>query len=210
MIANFSFQLLPERASDVAASVDAIFYALLVVCGLIAAGIFVAVAVFSIRYRRGSVAVHAAPRIRSVWLEVTWTAVTLLIFLGIFVWAGVVYFRMSQPPANATEIHVVAKQWMWKTQHLDGRAEINELHLQIGEPVKLIMASQDVIHDFFVPAFRTKQDIVPGRYTTEWFTPTKLGKYRIFCAEYCGMDHSAMGGWVHVCTCLARRNRHAG
>ena len=87
---------------------------------------------------------------------------------------------------------------MWKTQHLDGRAEINELHLQIGEPVKLIMTSQDVIHDFFVPAFRTKQDIVPGRYTTEWFTPTKLGKYRIFCAEYCGMDHSAMGGWVHV------------
>jgi cytochrome c oxidase subunit 2 len=182
----------------VAGWVDAIFYALLAICGLITLGVGAAVVGFSLRYRRGSSMVKSGRRGGSTWLEATWTGATLLIFLAIFVWAAIVYFRMSQPPANATEIHVIARQWMWKAQHLNGRREINELHLQIDEPVKLVMASQDVIHDFFVPAFRTKQDVVPGRYTTEWFTPTKRGKYRLFCAEYCGMDHSAMGGWVYV------------
>jgi cytochrome c oxidase subunit 2 len=116
----------------------------------------------------------------------------------IFVWAGWVYYRMSKPPANATEIQVVAKQWMWKAQHANGRREIDELHLVVGQPVKLLMTSQDVIHDFYVPAFRTKQDVLPGRYTAEWFTPTKVGLYHLFCAEYCGMNHSRMGGWIHV------------
>ena len=115
---------------------------------------------------------------------------------------------MSRPPANADEIYVVGKQWMWKLQHADGRREINELHLPIGRPVKLVMTSQDVIHDFFVPAFRTKQDVLPGRYTTMWFTPTKPGKYHLFCAQYCGTDHSH-DGRLGVCA-GAGRNTRAG
>ena len=93
---------------------------------------------------------------------------------------------------------MVGKQWMWKIQHPDGRREINELHILVGRPVQLIMTSEDVIHDFFVPAFRAKQDVVPGRYTTEWFTPTKPGKYHLFCSQYCGTNHSTMIGWVYV------------
>ncbi len=195
--AIIAFSLLPERASDVASSVDAIFYALLAVCGLVTAGIVIAVLFFCIRYRAGSPA-NRGPRPRSLGFEIAWTSATLVIFLGIFVWAAVVYFRMSRPPANAAEIHVVARQWMWKVQHPNGRREINELHLLLNQPVKLLMTSQDVIHDFFVPAFRTKQDVLPGRYTAQWFTPTKPGRYHLFCAEYCGMDHSRMGGWVSV------------
>jgi cytochrome c oxidase subunit 2 len=122
----------------------------------------------------------------------------LPIFLAIFFWAAKTYFRMSRPPKDAMEINVVAKQWMWKIQHSDGRREINELHIPVGHAVKLVMISQDVIHDFYVPAFRTKQDVLPGRYTTEWFTPTKPGKYHLFCAQYCGLDHAIMGGWIYV------------
>jgi cytochrome c oxidase subunit II len=131
-------------------------------------------------------------------IEITWTMIPLLIFLGLFFWAAEVFFGMSQPPANATEIYIVGKQWMWKIQHPDGQREINELHLPVGQPVKLIMTSQDVIHDFFIPAFRTKQDVVPGRYTTEWFTPTRPGQYHIFCAQYCGTDHAKMVGQVYA------------
>lgn len=192
------FTLLPERASNIAQSVDAIFYSLLAVCGLVTAGIFVAVLYFCIRYRQGSPAKRSGRRNGSVGLEIAWTSATLLAFVAIFVWAAVVYFYMVRPPANAVEIHVVAKQWMWKAQHASGRREINELHLLVNQPVKLVMTSQDVIHDFFVPAFRTKQDVLPSRYTVEWFTPIKPGRYHLFCAEYCGMDHSRMGGWIHV------------
>jgi cytochrome c oxidase subunit 2 len=191
--------LLPplERASDIARSVDAIFYSLLVVCGLVIVGVTIAVLFSCVRYRAGSSAKRQA-RQRSLALEITWTSATLLIFVAIFIWAAVIYFRMSRPPANAIEIHVIAKQWMWKAQHANGRREINELHLLLGQPVKLVMTSQDVIHDWFVPAFRTKQDVLPGRYTVEWFTPIKAGTYHLFCAEYCGMNHSRMGGWIHV------------
>jgi cytochrome c oxidase subunit 2 len=200
MKAMLGFAIFPERASDLAWSVDMIFYALLVMCGLITLGIALAVVVCCIRYRSDGTRIPRAEisERHSVWIEIFWTSVTTLIFIGIFIWAGVVYFHMSKPPADAQEIHVVAKQWMWKLQHLNGRREINTLHLEVGRPVKLLMTSQDVIHDFYVPAFRTKQDVVPGRYTLEWFTPTKIGTYHLFCAEYCGMDHSRMGGWVYV------------
>jgi cytochrome c oxidase subunit 2 len=190
--------LLPERASDFANSVDAIFYALLAVCGLIAVGVFAAAVYFCVRYRSGARRVDVAPSRNTVAIETTWTCLSLVTFLAIFVWAAVVYVRMAQPPANATEIQVVARQWMWKAQHAGGRREINELHLEVNQPVRLTMTSQDVIHDFFIPAFRTKQDVLPGRYTTEWFTPTRPGKYHLFCAEYCGTEHSLMGGWIHV------------
>ncbi len=193
-----AFRLLPEQASDHARSVDAIFYSLLALCGLITLGVLSALAFFCLRYREGSNAIRSRQTRSSNLLEIGWTSATFLTFLGIFIWAGFVYFHMYTPPANAMEIQVVAKQWMWKAQHPNGRREIDELHLVIGQPVKLLMTSQDVIHDFYVPAFRTKQDVLPGRYTTEWFTPTKAGKYHLFCAEYCGMDHSRMGGWIYV------------
>jgi len=190
--------LLPERASDFAISVDWIFYALLVVCGLVLLGVFAAAIYFCIRYRAGARSPQIAPPRNTVAIEATWTSLTLLAFLGIFVWSAVIYVRMAHPPANATEIQVVARQWMWKAQHEGGRREINELHLVVNQPVRLTMTSQDVIHDFYIPAFRTKQDVLPGRYTTEWFTPTRPGKYHLFCAEYCGTEHSLMGGWIYV------------
>lgn len=200
MTAFFASSIFPETASDIAWHVDAIFYSLLAVCGLICIGIAIFVVLCCIRYRADG-EIRPLPKlkkVRSFWIEVGWTSATFLVFVAIFIWAGVIYFRMSKPPADAQEIHVVAKQWMWKLQHLNGRREINALHLEVGRPVKLVMTSQDVIHDFYVPAFRTKQDVVPGRYTTEWFTPTKPGTYHLFCAEYCGMNHSRMDGWVYV------------
>jgi cytochrome c oxidase subunit 2 len=190
--------LLPTRASDIGWSVDLLFWTLVVVCGLVTLGIFAVITIFCIRYREGSPAQRQAKVMRSLWIEITWTSATLLVFLGIFAWGAIIYVRMSRPPPGTKEVHILAKQWMWKAQHPDGRREINELHLRLGEPVALVMTSQDVIHDFSIPAFRTKQDVLPQKYTTEWFTPTKPGKYHLFCSEYCGTDHSRMGGWVYV------------
>ena len=131
-------------------------------------------------------------------LEITWTVIPFLITMVIFVWGASVFFAMSRPPDETLNIYVVGKQWMWKFQHLDGQREINELHVPVGRPVKLIMTSEDVIHDVFVPAFRVKADVVPGRYTHLWFEPTKPGRYHLFCAEYCGTQHSGMIGEVVV------------
>ena len=119
-------------------------------------------------------------------------------FRGDFPWGAVIYSRQGAPPRGATEVYVVAKQWMWKLQHEEGQREINELHVPVGRDVKLILTSQDVIHSFYVPAFRIKQDVLPGRYTTAWFHPTKAGTYHLFCAEYCGSQHSGMIGQVVV------------
>jgi cytochrome c oxidase subunit 2 len=115
-----------------------------------------------------------------------------------FAWGANIFFKESRPPKDAMQIYVVAKQWMWKLQHMEGQREINELHIPVGRPVKLTMTSEDAIHSFFVPAFRTKQDVVPGRYSTTWFTATKPGKYHLFCAEYCGTKHSGMTGWIYA------------
>jgi cytochrome c oxidase subunit 2 len=188
----------PTSASNFAPAVDHIFFALLALCGAVTVLIFIAIVFFCIRYRRGSRADRTPPKARQRPFELAWTITPFFIFLGLFFWAAEVFFGMSRPPANATEIYVVGKQWMWKIQHPDGRREINELHIPVGQPVKLIMTSEDVIHDFFVPEFRNKQDVVPGRYTTEWFTPNKPGKYHIFCSQYCGTDHSRMVGSVYV------------
>jgi cytochrome c oxidase subunit 2 len=105
---------------------------------------------------------------------------------------------MQRPPADAMQINVVARQWMWKFQHPSGRREIDELHLPVGRPIRMKMISEDVIHSFYVPAFRTKQDVLPGRFTSAWFEATKPGIYHLFCAEYCGTQHSKMVGKVHV------------
>lgn len=195
---TFFNSLFPPQASNLAPKVDAIYFALLALCGLVALLVCLAIVFFSIRYRRGSSADRTPPKARQRPFEIAWTVTPFVIFMGLFFWAAEVFFGMSRAPANATEIYIVGKQWMWKIQHPDGRREINELHLPVGQPVKLIMTSQDVIHDFFIPGFRNKQDVVPGRYTTEWFTPTKAGQYHIFCAQYCGTDHSRMVGKVFV------------
>jgi cytochrome c oxidase subunit 2 len=159
--------------------------------------IFILILVFAINYRRSRG--REAEQIEgSNALELTWTGVPLLIFLGIFVWGAVIYFKEMTPPEDSAEIYTVAKQWMWKFQHLEGQREINELHVPVGRDVKMIMTSQDVIHSFYVPAFRIKQDVLPGRYTTAWFRATKPGRYHVFCAEYCGTSHSGMIGDVVV------------
>ena len=150
------------------------------------------------RYRAGSSADRSNVPLSSRWLELGWTFTPLAIFLGIFAWAAVVYARFYSGPPDAMTVFVVGKQWMWKAEHANGRREIDELHVPLGEPVRLVLSTEDVIHSFFVPAFRIKQDAVPGRYTMIRFTPTQEGEYRLHCAEYCGTDHARMGGRVVV------------
>ncbi len=131
-------------------------------------------------------------------LEVLWTVIPLGIGLTSFAWGASLYFKTYRPLTDALEIAVIGKQWMWKLQHPTGRREINELHIPVGQPIKLRMASEDVIHSFYVPAFRVKRDVLPGRYSTTWFEATRIGEYHLFCAEYCGTEHSLMIGRVII------------
>jgi len=190
--------LFPERASTMAYRVDALYFFLLAVAvffSLLIAGLIV---FYAVKYRRRSpgsvgVSIHGG-----MLLEIAWSVIPLLITMVIFVWGASVFFAMSHPPDETLNIYVVGKQWMWKFQHLDGQREIDELHVPVGRAVKLIMTSEDVIHDVFVPAFRIKADVLPGRYTHIWFQATKPGRYHLFCAEYCGTRHSGMIGEVVV------------
>jgi len=177
--------------------VDALYIYLLLVAGVMTTLIFLAVTVLAIKYRRKP-GVQAHQIEGSTILEIGWSVIPFGVMLTFFIWGAVLYFRERTPPADATEVYVVAKQWMWKIEHMEGQREINELHMPVGQNVKLIMTSQDVIHSFFVPAFRIKQDVLPGRYTTMWFKATKPGHYHLFCAEYCGTNHSGMGGDIVV------------
>ncbi len=180
-----------------AGQVDALYIYLLLVSGVMTALIFIAVAVLAIKYRRRP-GVAAEQIEGSVILEVGWSVIPFFVMITFFIWGAVLYFKERTPPGDATEVYVVAKQWMWKIEHMEGQREINELHVPTGENVKLIMTSQDVIHSFYVPAFRLKQDVLPGRYTTLWFKATQPGRYHLFCAEYCGTNHSGMGGDIVV------------
>jgi cytochrome c oxidase subunit 2 len=189
--------LWPVRASAGAGNVDALYIFLLALSAFMSAAIFTMILVFAARYRRRP-GMEAEQIEGSTALELTWSVVPLAIFMVIFVWGAVIYFQERTPPRGATEVYVVAKQWMWKLQHEEGQREINELHVPVGRDVKMIMTSQDVIHSFYVPAFRIKQDVLPGRYTTFWFHATKSGTYHLFCAEYCGTQHSGMIGQVVV------------
>ena len=193
-----SFPFIPESASTVSGDVDALYFYISGVTVFFTLLISAVVIFFVIRYRRRNEFEIPRPIEGSTKLETLWSVIPLLIALSIFAWSAKVYFAQYRPPRNAMEIYVVGKQWMWKFQHTTGQREINELHVPVGQKVKLIMASEDVIHDVFVPAFRIKADVVPGKYTTEWFEATKPGRYHFFCAEYCGMNHSGMGGWVVV------------
>lgn len=186
------------QASSIAPGIDKLFWLMIGLCALVALGVFTAMLVFSVRYRRGSHADRSNPHVKSLGVELTWTLVPFAMFLGLFVWSLMLFAQLHTPPANAETIYVVAKQWMWKVQHPGGQREINTLHVPLGQPIRLTMTSQDVIHSFYVPAFRVKQDVLPDRYTQLWFTATKLGRFHLFCAEYCGLDHATMGGSIVV------------
>jgi cytochrome c oxidase subunit 2 len=193
------FRLHPEQASSFARDVDGLYFFLTAVSAFFTLLIFVAIVYFAIKYRRRRGEEEPPRPIHgSLGLEVLWSVVPFVFAMIFFFWGARSYFHIARPPANAMEIYVVGKQWMWKMQHPNGTREINTLHVPRGQPVKLIMSSQDVIHSYYIPAFRVKQDVVPGRYTVMWFEPTKVGEYHLFCAEYCGTQHSGMIGRVVV------------
>ncbi|MGZ3338099.1 MAG: cytochrome c oxidase subunit II [Isosphaeraceae bacterium] len=194
----WNFPLFPEQASTNASRVDALALFELGIVLFFTALICIMILTFAVRYRRGSKVDRSNPPLADRRMEAAWIIIPSILSLVMYAWATDVYFDLYEPPADAFDVSVVGKQWMWYLQHPEGRAEINNLHVPLGQAVKLTMTSEDVIHSFFVPAFRIKQDVLPGRYTTIWFRPTKIGRYHLFCAEYCGTNHSEMTGWVHV------------
>ncbi len=193
-----SIQFFPEQASSIAGHVDGLYLYLVLVSAFFSLLIAVLIIVFAVKYRRRSEAEVPKPIHGGLLLEITWSVIPLGLAMVMFAWGASIFFTESRPPADSMEIYVTGKQWMWKVQHMEGQREINELHIPINRDIKLTLTSEDVIHDFYVPAFRTKTDVLPGRYTTEWFRPTKAGEYHIFCAEYCGTKHSGMVGTVYV------------
>jgi cytochrome c oxidase subunit 2 len=190
--------LFPPEASSMAGRVDALYFYLVSVSAFFALLIATLVIVFALRFRRRSPDETPKGFEGSVRLELAWTLIPLGIAMTFFFWGARLFFAMNRAPDDAIQVFVVAKQWMWKIQHQDGQREINELHVPVGRAVRLVLTSEDVIHDFFVPAFRMKKDVLPGRYTTTWFRATRPGRYHLFCAQYCGTKHSAMIGWIHV------------
>ncbi|MBN8728726.1 MAG: cytochrome c oxidase subunit II [Xanthomonadales bacterium] len=188
----------PPQASSLAASIDQLFLAMLILSAIVVVGVFAVMLWFGIRYRHGSTANRSGEQHRHLGIESTWVLVPFVLFMGLFYWSTHIWRELRIPPADAAPVYVVAKQWMWKVQHPGGQREIDTLHVPLGQPIRLIMTSQDVIHSFYVPAFRLKQDVLPGRYTEMWFTATKEGTFDLFCAEFCGTDHSRMGGRVVV------------
>jgi cytochrome c oxidase subunit 2 len=187
------------EASAHAASIDRIFILLMVIASIITLLVFILLAVFAIRYRKGSnVDRGRLPKWMQSELEVGWTAATFFLFLFIFWWAAASQLSALTPPSNALEIHVVAKQWMWKVQQPNGLREINEMHVPVAEPVRLVMTSEDVIHSLFLPALRIKRDVLPGRYSYLWFTAAKTGTFQLQCAELCGTEHSRMTGRIVI------------
>jgi cytochrome c oxidase subunit 2 len=191
------FPLFPEVASTIAGGVDLLYFFLIAVTAFFSTLIFLLILYFAVKFRRKS-GRASQPVVEAFELEIAWTLIPFLITLVMFTWGSRLYIANSRVPDQALDVYVVGRQWMWKIQHPTGRREINELHVPIGQPVKLTLASQDVIHSFYIPAFRVKQDVLPGRYETMWFQPTRAGDYHLFCAEYCGTSHSGMIGHVVV------------
>ncbi len=188
----------PEQASTFAEPVDTLFGFLILLSVFFVVLVAMLVVIALIAYRRKRPHEVGNDVEGNLVLEIGWTVIPLFIAIGIFLWGSVIYVHFRTPPKDTLDIYVVGKQWMWKLQQPNGRKEINELHIPVGRDVKLILGSEDVIHDFYVPAFRAKMDVVPGRYNTLWFRATKTGKYHFFCSQYCGTNHAVMGGWVTV------------
>ncbi len=193
-----AFHMLLPQASSLAPRIDLLFWSMVALCALVAIGVFVAIIFYGIRYRRGSAADRSGRHRENLAVELTWILLPFGLFVIAFIWSLSLFALARTPPAGARTVYVVAKQWMWKVEHSGGQREINALHVPIGEPIRLTLTSQDVIHSFYVPAFRVKQDVLPGRYTQLWFTPTELGTFPLMCTQYCGMDHAHMGGAVTV------------
>jgi cytochrome c oxidase subunit 2 len=198
MMMQSDLPFMPEQASTFAGEVDALYAFLVGLTVFFSVLIAGAIVYFAVKYRRRSPQDNPRPMEGSLKLEIAWTVVPFIISMGIFAWGASVYFDQHRVPPETLEIYVVGKQWMWKFQHPEGQREINELHVPAGRRIKLTMTTEDVIHSMFFPAFRTKVDVVPGKYTTLWFEATKPGRYHMFCAEYCGTNHSGMIGSVEV------------
>ncbi len=190
--------LFPEQASTFAWQVDLLYFYLIVISIVFTIPIVAAIFFFAIKYRETEKYATPEEMHGSMVLETVWSIIPFVVSMTIFLGGAIVFFNQFTPPADAMEIYVVGKQWMWKAQHETGQREINELHIPVGRKIKLTMTTEDVLHDFSIPAFRTKVDVVPGRYTYLWFEPTVAGKYHLFCAEYCGLNHSGMGGYIYV------------
>jgi cytochrome c oxidase subunit 2 len=193
------FALFPPEASKIAPQMDALYFFMVLVSLIGLTIVILLVTTFSILYskKRHPVAVQIEG---STLLEATWTIIPLGLFLVMFVWGALLYFRIYNPPANSMNIYIVGKQWMWKAEHPGGQHEINALHVPTGRAIQLTIISQDVFHSFSIPAFRVKREAIPGRYTTVWFEPTEPGTYHLFCTQYCGTEHSHMIGEVVVLT----------
>ena len=188
----------PDQASNFAPSVDSLMTFLILVSVGFSVLITAAIVIFFFKFHRKSKNEIGVPMHGDLRLETTWIVIPALLALAMFSWGAVVYVDYRHAPQDTLDIYVIGKQWMWKIQQPNGRREINELHVPTGRNIKLVLASEDVIHDFFVPAFRVKMDVVPGHYNTMWFRPTKPGRYHFFCSQYCGTNHAVMGGWVTV------------
>lgn len=192
------FDLWPVAASHHAHEVDVLIAAFGTLVWLLSLPVFVLTIWFTWRYRRGRKVNRLHAPDRNVWVETSWAAIPFLLIMGFYVWATSLFLDLQHPPADALTINVVAKQWMWKFQHAQGPREINDLHVPAGTPIRLVMTSQDVIHSLYLPNLRIKQDVLPGRYTSEWFTADETGVFPLRCAEFCGTDHSVMGGKLIV------------
>ncbi|MBX7158553.1 MAG: cytochrome c oxidase subunit II [Verrucomicrobiae bacterium] len=193
-----SFPFFPASGSAMATQVDRLFLFLVALTIVVHLIVFGPMIFFLFKYRESKKVDRSPLKFSTLKVELVWIIIPLILVMAVFAWGSHLYVNLQEPPKEAIEVNVVGKQWMWKIQHPEGNREINELHVPVGSVVKLVMTSQDVIHSFFLPVFRIKQDVLPGRYTTEWFQATKVGSYHLFCAEYCGTMHSHMIGRVHV------------
>jgi cytochrome c oxidase subunit II len=193
-----NYPVAPPQASNFAGPIDALFGTITALTIFFTTVVLACVIFFAIKYRAGSKASRKNIVHDSKQIEIAWTLPPTILGLAIFAWGAVIFHEKRMPPADATEIFVMGKRWMWHIQHPNGVRENNTLTVPIGKPIKLTMISQDVIHAVYIPAFRVQYMAVPGRYTSLWFTPTKEGKYPLFCNMYCGTQHSEMGGYVYV------------
>jgi len=196
----WNFPLFPAQASTFAPKVDSLLAFLLLITTFFSLLIALLIIFFAVKYHHKTNANRQNPVDSHLVLELVWTAIPLGIVMVVFVWGARVFYEMKTIPEQALEVTVIGKQWMWKIQHPEGPREINALHIPVGVPVRLTMISEDVIHDFAVPAFRIKHDVLPGMYTKQWFQPTKTGQYRFFCDQYCGTSHAEMIGMIIVMT----------
>ena len=194
----FNLPISPEQASEFAPRYDELYWMTVVLTIFFTLVVGIGMVVLAIRYRKGTKVNRHNPADTHMGLEITWSVIPLVLGLVMFFWAAALFVQQRTPPKDAMDFFVVGKQWMWHVQHPSGVRENFNLHVPINKPIRLTMISQDVIHSFFIPQFRMKQDVIPGRFTTQWFKATKIGKYNIFCAEYCGTQHSEMGGYVYV------------